>query len=157
MNEFIYKENQCPGQDEFFHLYETTGWNREYGLEPEEMHRALSNSWYMTSAYDGDLLVGFGRVLSDGLMHALITEMIVLPEYQGRGVGKELLLRITKKCQEHKIRDIQLFSAKGKAGFYRKYGYSARPENGPGMEIKFKPGLDKAGGDSVASEPGSRS
>lgn len=136
----IYKENTIPDAAEFFALFESTGWNKEYGLDKYELHRAMANCWYMCSAHDGEKLVGFGRVLSDGKLHALITEMIILPEYQGHGIGKEILKMLTDVCSANKIRDIQLFSAKGKAGFYEKYGYQRRPEEGPGMEIKYKPG-----------------
>ncbi|MCP5045980.1 MAG: GNAT family N-acetyltransferase [bacterium] len=133
----IYKENEIPRCDAFFRLYESTGWNKEYQLTAEEIHRCIPHSWYMVSVYDSDSLVGFGRVLSDGKMHALITEMIVLPEYQGQGIGKQILKYLTDQCLSHQIRDIQLFSAKGKVGFYEKYGYKKRPDSGPGMEIKF--------------------
>lgn len=138
----IYKENHMPEKDAFFKLYESTGWNEEYKLTADEIFDCLSASWYMVSAYDEDRLVGFGRVLSDGKLHALITEMIVLPDYQGQGIGKAIIEFITSICLKHEIRDIQLFSAKGKAGFYEKYGYSRRPESGPGMEIKFKKCVD---------------
>jgi ribosomal protein S18 acetylase RimI-like enzyme len=136
-----YKENQLPDRGAFFELFGSTGWNEEYGLSSDEIFHAIENSWYMVSAYDEGRLVGYGRVLSDGKLHALITEMIVLPEYQGRGIGREVLKYLTDICQSHKIRDIQLFSAKGKAGFYEKFGFSRRSEAGPGMEIKYKPGL----------------
>jgi ribosomal protein S18 acetylase RimI-like enzyme len=135
----VYKTNEVPGKEEFFHLFETTGWNEEYKLSAVEIHDCLQKSWYTVSAYDKDRLVGFGRIISDGKLHALITEMIVLPEYQGQSIGKEILKYLTDECTRHKIRDVQLFSAKGKAGFYEKYGFGRRPENGPGMEIKFKP------------------
>lgn len=135
-----FKENEIPSKDEFFSLFESTGWNDEYGLSGEELLECLSNSWYMVSAFDENKLVGFGRVISDGKLHALITEMIVLPDYQGKSIGKGILDRLTRQCQKSGIRDIQLFSAKGKAGFYEKYGFSRRPESGPGMELKFKPG-----------------
>lgn len=120
-------------------MFESTGWNEEYKLTADEIHGAMSASWYIVSAYDGERLAGFGRVLSDGKLHALITEMIVLPDYQGQGIGRDILKYITDICVEHQIRDIQLFSAKGKAGFYEKYGYTRRPEAGPGMEIKILP------------------
>jgi ribosomal protein S18 acetylase RimI-like enzyme len=135
----VYKENHMPGLEAFYDLYVSTGWNEKYQLTADEIYGSLPASWYMVSVYDGDKLVGFGRVLSDGKLHALITEMIVLPDYQGRGIGKEILSYITAVCREHEIRDIQLFAAKGKAGFYEKYGYTRRPEAGPGMEIEFKP------------------
>jgi len=134
-----YKENETPGKDAFFTLYESTGWNEEYRLTSDEIYQCIGASWYMVSAYDGKRLVGFGRILSDGKLHALITEMIVLPEYQGNGIGRQILKLITDVCFKHEIRDIQLFSAKGKAGFYEKFGYKRRPEKGPGMEIKYMP------------------
>jgi len=38
----------------------------------------------------------------------------------------------------HKIRDIQLFSAKGYSGFYKNRGFKERPDNAPGMEYQAK-------------------
>jgi ribosomal protein S18 acetylase RimI-like enzyme len=134
-----YRENEKPGKDDFFRLYLSTGWNEEYKLTADEIFECMTASWYMVSAYDGQQLVGFGRILSDGKLHALITEMIVLPEYQGNGIGRQILKMITEVCFKHEIRDIQLFSARGKAGFYEKFGYKRRPEKGPGMEIKNMP------------------
>ena len=75
-----YKENELPGKQAIFELFESTGWNEEYGLTADEIHRALGSSWYSVSVYDGERLAGYGRIISDGKMHALITEMIVLPE-----------------------------------------------------------------------------
>ncbi len=136
----IYKENTVPGVEEFFELFESTGWNEEYGLDHTDLYLAIRSSWRICTVYDDEKLVGFGRIISDGQLHALITEMIVLPEYQGRGIGKQILKILTDYCVAAKIRDIQLFSAKGKAGFYEKYGFTRRPEDAPGMEIKYKPG-----------------
>jgi ribosomal protein S18 acetylase RimI-like enzyme len=136
----IYEENSLPNLEDFFTLFESTGWNEEYGLDLTDLYLAIGSSWRIVTVYDDEKLVGFGRVISDGILHALITEMIVLPEYQGRGIGKEILKMLTDVCAAEKIRDIQLFSAKGKSGFYEKYGFTRRPENAPGMEIKYKPG-----------------
>ena len=43
------------------------------------------------SAYDGERLVWCLRVLTDGYFFGTITELLVLPEYQGRGIGSRLL------------------------------------------------------------------
>ena len=131
----IYREDQ-PSRDGFFKLYETTGWNAGYGFSREDLHEALKHSWHMVAAYDGDELVGFGRVLSDGVYHAFICEMIVHSGYQGQGIGREILARLVAKCQAHNIRLIQLFSATGKAEFYRKFGFEERQPGAPGMQLK---------------------
>jgi len=42
----------------------------------------------------------------------------VLPAYQGQGIGSRILADLVERCRSHGIYDIQLFCAKGKAGFY---------------------------------------
>ena len=127
---------KLPDQDQFFDLFETTGWNTKYELSREELFLALKNSWYSISVYDNKELVGFGRIICDGVVHALILDVIVSPEKQGEGIGKEIMNKLTTKCKNHSIRDIQLFSAKGKAGFYEKLGFEVRKKDSPGMGLE---------------------
>ena len=96
--------------------------------------QALRSSWYVLSAYDGEQLVGFGRLVSDGILHAMIYELIVLPEYRCRGIGGQILEKLVDKCREAGVRDIQLFCARGKRAFYEKRGFAVRPEDEPGMQ-----------------------
>jgi len=125
---------EMPSQEQFWDLFQTTGWNDTYHLSPQELFQAVSANWFAVSAFDGERLVGFGRVVSDGVVHAMIYEMIVLPEYQGQGIGKQILRLIVQKCLEANIRDIQLFCARGKRSFYEKFGFAARPDDAPGMQ-----------------------
>ncbi len=129
-------KTELPDIHQYFQLFESTGWNEEYKLSKEKLYSSLSKSYSTISAYEGEKLIGFGRILSDGILHAMIYEMIVYPEYQGKGIGAKILDLLVQKCQDDKIRDIQLFCAKGKRGFYEKYGFSARPEDAPGMDYK---------------------
>jgi len=128
--------NTLPPKDAFFALFESTGWNQEYKLASDALFEAVQRSWYMVGAYDGERLVGFGRILSDGILHALIVEMMVLPEYRGRHIGSTVLKHLVQACREHGVRDVQLFSARGKHGFYKKYGFVERAADAPGMELK---------------------
>lgn len=105
-------------------------------MSSEELGRALKKSWYAVSAYSGDKLVGHGRVISDGIHHALIVDMIVHPRWKGNGIGKTILEKLLKKCLKHRIRDIQLFCARGKMNFYRRFGFRERPSDAPGMQWK---------------------
>ena len=127
---------QLPTVTQFFELFETTGWNAKYELSKEELFTALKNSWYTISVLDNNQLVGFGRIICDGVVHALILDVIIHPEKQGKGIGKDVMDKLVSKCKEHKIRDIQLFSAKDKAGFYEKLGFKSRAEYSPGMELE---------------------
>jgi len=130
--------HDLPPKDAFFRLFESTGWNEDYQVDRNEIYQALQNSWYTISAYEDEQLVGFGRLVCDGVLHAVLFDVIIHPDFQGRGIGKQITHGLVIKCIAHKIRDIQLFCAKGKIGFYEKCGFVKRPDNGPGMEIKMK-------------------
>ncbi len=129
-------EERNPAVEDYYPLFLTTSWNDEYGFTAEEVATAIARSWYAGSAYVGDKLVGYGRVISDGVHHALIVDMIVEPAHQGQGIGSGILKRIVDRCRAFRIRDVQLFAAKGKAGFYEGHGFAARPGEAPGMELR---------------------
>jgi GNAT superfamily N-acetyltransferase len=132
----------APSAEAFKALYDTTGWGppeRQTSLYA----RALEGSWLTCAAYHGDELVGFGRVISDGELHAFITEMIVAPSFQLQGVGKEIVQRLIGGCLERGVTDIQLFCAQGKRPFYEKAGFMAREESRPGMQFVGHPAPKK--------------
>lgn len=47
------------------------------------------NSTLVISAWDKERLVGAVRVLSDKVIRSVIYDLVVDPEYQGKGIGKE--------------------------------------------------------------------
>lgn len=62
-------------------------WQGDYDIERTK--EALSKTLNIT-AYDGKVLVGCLRILSDGYYFGTITELLVLPEYQKQGIGSKL-------------------------------------------------------------------
>jgi ribosomal protein S18 acetylase RimI-like enzyme len=135
MDSFEFR-NTLPPKEAFFILFESTGWNTEYHLDQDRLFEALSESRCMVSVYQNETLVGFGRLISDGILHALIIDVIVLPEYQRKGIGQAIMDRLMEYCRTRDIKDVQLFCAQGKAVFYEKLGFTRRPDDAPGMEIK---------------------
>jgi GNAT superfamily N-acetyltransferase len=127
---------QLPDKYEYFTLFDTTGWNKVYQASPDELETTNKNSWLVISAYDENKLVGFGRVVTDFVLHAMIYDMIVLPDYQGMGIGTMIIEALVTRCKEQGIRDIQLFCAKGKRTFYERNGFEVRAEDSPGMQLK---------------------
>ena len=134
MAQITYRDDK-PEPDDYAALFETTGWNACYQASRAELEQALAQSWYVVCAYEGERLVGIGRIVSDGVLYAMIYDMIVRPSHQGRGIGTTILRRLVARCREAGLRDIQLFAAQGKAGFYRKRGFVARPADAPGMRF----------------------
>ncbi len=122
-----------PAATEFRTLYLATGWG-----SPTEEHcaRALAGSWAVCSARDAEgALVGVGRMISDGAMHAYVNEMIVREDARGAGVGAEILRRLVALAASAGVTQIQLFAARGRAPFYARHGFVPRPDDAPGMEI----------------------
>ena len=88
--------------------------------KPEKLRRAFENTHTVVFAYDGEQLVGLGRAISDGEYYSGIFDVVVLPEYQGQGIGKKMMNAIHDRIpQETTI----LFAAIGKEPFYEKCGY----------------------------------
>ena len=56
--------------------------------------RILEGSAYIVLALEGGRVIGFVSAISDGVLSAYISLLEVLPEYQGRGVGRELMTRM---------------------------------------------------------------
>lgn len=59
--------------------------------EDEEMIKLFKNSEYHCLAMDHGQVVGLIRVLSDDVLTSWVTEIIVRPEYQRKGIGTRLL------------------------------------------------------------------
>jgi N-acetylglutamate synthase-like GNAT family acetyltransferase len=130
----VYKES-APAAQEYHQLFVSTGWTRVIQVSADDLITAINNSWYWISAYENDKLVGVGRVISDGLLYALICDLIVLSANQKHGVGGDILSRLTKKCKEAGIRRVWLFATPGTSLFYQRNGFIARPANAPGMQL----------------------
>ena len=88
---------------------------------PDALETVMGNSRYKCFVYDGEVLVGAGRVVADGLDAAYIADIAVHPEYQGRGVGQAIVRRLVDLADGH--RRIILYANPGREGFYRKLGF----------------------------------
>ncbi len=127
--------NEVPTTADFIRLYRGTGWTEAFEVPDERLAAALVGAWYGVIALAGGEVVGTGLVISDGVLHALIVDVIVDPDWRGRGVGTGLMRRLVARCEEAGILQTQLFCARGKRSFYEKLGFVARPDDGPGMEL----------------------
>lgn len=134
-NSIVIKET-LPDINDYWELFQTTGWNQDYNFSVQDLANAIQHSWYSVSMYDSNKLIGFGRVIADGIHHAFIVDLIIHPAYQGKGFGSKLLNNLVNKCKDSRIKDIQLFAAKDKYEFYEKFGFERRPINAPGMQLQ---------------------
>lgn len=126
-------------RDDYRSMRTRIGW---VGVSDRQAEIGLANSAYQISALnESGQTVGFGRVVSDGGFFVLIADVIVLPEYQGRGIGREILNRllsyVKSTIQAGETVSISLMAAKDKEAFYEQFGFLRRPneERGAGMSL----------------------
>lgn len=96
------------------------------GRSRETIERLVRESTRVIAAYDGDALVGFCRVMSDGSSMAWLGDVYVLPSHRGRGIGLELV-REAVEFPAH--RDLQWYLGTRDAHeLYAKFGFEAANE-----------------------------
>lgn len=128
-------KSEIPTED-YNNMRLAVGWK---SLDPRQAETGLKNSAYLTAAWDGDKPVGMARVISDGGYMTLIVDVMVLPDYQGRGIGRQLLTNINAWLdslgKDGLCIMVNLMATTGNEGFYEKFGFEARPNDrmGAGM------------------------
>lgn len=63
-------------------------------IDPEQLAAGLKGSAFIAAACDIGRTVGMARLIWDGGGVALVTDVIVLPEYQAQGIEAELVSQI---------------------------------------------------------------
>ncbi len=98
---------------------------------------SLQNSLYWVCVLKDQQVIGCGRVIGDGALCFYVQDIIVLPQYQGRGLGRRIMDKVMEylRANAHRGGFVGLMAAKGAEGFYLKYGFMTRPtkDYGPGM------------------------
>ncbi len=96
---------------------------------------ALDNSLYTIAVRDRGALIGFGRVVGDGAIVYVVSDVMVDINYQGRGIGKMIMEQITKYLDDNTDEDayITLIAVKPADKLYEKYGFVHAEPNFSGM------------------------
>ena len=108
-------------------LYQANEWSS--AQKPELLHKALVASHSVVTAWDGTRLVGLGNAISDGYLVVYYPHLLVLPEYQGRGIGRELMLRLMTRYEG--FHQHMLVADGGALDFYRKCGFERAGKTEP--------------------------
>ena len=99
-------------------LYTANHWSA--AQKPQALHQALRNSHGLVSAWDGEQLVGIGNALSDGFLVVYYPQLLVLPAYQGQGIGQRSLARL--KLRYAGLHMQMLVADAAEIAFYEKCG-----------------------------------
>ncbi len=88
--------------------------------DPSIVQQSFTGSYARCFVEDNGQLVGAGRAISDGATNSAIFDVVVLPEYQGRGIGKAIMHYLLERLPE---RSVLLVSVPRQEPFYRKLGF----------------------------------
>jgi predicted N-acetyltransferase YhbS len=114
-----YSDRRDLPLDGVLNLYRANAWSS--ADKPEALYKALTSSHSLVSAWDDGKLVGLGNAISDGYLVVYYPHLIVLPEYQGQGIGTELMRRLMARY--HGFHQ-HILVADGRAlDFYKKCGF----------------------------------
>jgi len=88
--------------------------------QPDGLRAVFHNSPIRCFVWDEDQLIGAGRAISDGVRYSVVFDVVLLPDYQGHGIGRKIMQFIT---DQSKAPSTLLFAVPGKEFFYAKLGY----------------------------------
>ncbi|MBD5627590.1 MAG: GNAT family N-acetyltransferase [Desulfovibrio sp.] len=124
--------------EEYCRLRKAVGWPE---LPLEEAAAGLRHSAYKASCRRDGEVIGAVRIVWDHGYIAYFSDLMVLPAWQGRGIGKKLTQLALSWVEGHrrpgwKIK-VVLISTAGNEGFYKKFDFTERPEGsmGAGMDL----------------------
>jgi GNAT superfamily N-acetyltransferase len=115
--EWIYSSENLDW-DELSHLYLIAPLGQK---SPSDLKISFSNSMFKCFVYDSGKLIAAGRALADGVDCSYICDVAVHPDYQGKGLGREVVTKLVDFSKDH--RKIILYAAVGKEPFYLKLGF----------------------------------
>lgn len=115
-----YKTNPGASPESIAALRRSVGWG---GMEAELRDPALRD-YLQIACYDGDELVGFLDVVSNGVTDAYIQDVMVRPDYQGKGIGTELMNRAINRLKADHIYMVSvIYGEEELRPFYERFGF----------------------------------
>ena len=115
--------------EEITNLYQSVGWTN-YLERIGILEDAYANSLCVLGAYDSDRLVGIIRAVGDGQTIVFVQDIIVLPEYQRKGIGTKLLKAVMDKYSDVYQMELLTDNTEKTKAFYRSVGFSSSDDMG---------------------------
>lgn len=125
MSEFTIKYNELSAE-EFIFLWETV-WGDGPSLEQTKL--AMEHTLFRVSIFDGDKIIAMARMIGDMGLDYYIKDVVVVPDYQGKGVGRMLINELLNFINMNGIKDTNIFvelcAMPDKMPFYEKFGFDS--------------------------------
>lgn len=116
-------------------LREAVGWNRmERDLSDPRLHNA-----FHLCAFDGEQLVGYVAVVSNGVTDAYIQDVMVHPDWQHQSVGTQLIQRVLARLKAEGVYMVSvIYGGADLAPYYEGFGFTTMLCG----QMELRPGRD---------------
>lgn len=134
-----FKVETSINSKDFIKIRQELGWKE---ISEKQVEKALGNSMFNISIFDNDVCVGIGRVVGDNILKGMLTDVMIMKEYQGKGIGKLIITTLIEKIKDN-LNEGDLFQLEasptsGNRDFYIKCGLKYKPENQDGVYLWIK-------------------
>ena len=130
--------------EDLFELRKQLGWK---DINIEQIKKGLKNTEYKISIYEDDTMVACGRIVSDYSFKGVLSDVMVNPDYQGKGYGKNVVTTLFKNVRDNlKVGEkyqIEATPTSGNRDFYVKCGMKYKPEVQDGTFLWIDKSLHK--------------
>ena len=130
-----YIENNLTYED-YVVLRTSVNW---CNFNEEQTRKSVSNSLYTITVIEDNRAIAMGRMIGDG-MYFLIVDVVVRPEYQGKGIGSQIMDRLIGYVDSQTPvggrSSVQLIAEKGKEEFYIQKGFKLIPHEFCGFGMR---------------------
>lgn len=114
-----YSERRDLSKKVVLPLYEQNNWAA--ASKPGRLVAGLNASHSLVTAWDGSVLVGLGNAISDGHLVVYYPHLLVLPAYQRKGIGREIMARMQEIYAD--FHQQMLLADEAAAQFYQRIGF----------------------------------
>jgi ribosomal protein S18 acetylase RimI-like enzyme len=108
-------------EEDIIELYKAGGWWKDH--YKSEIKLLIKGSFAFAVAVHKNKAVGMGRLLSDGVSDAYIQDLVVLPKFRDKGIGREIVKTLVEHCKSEGILWIGLIAEPNQDKFYSNLGF----------------------------------
>ena len=124
---------------DFIKLRKVLGWKE---INIKQVQKALDNTMCMVSVKVDNETIALGRIVGDYSCKGVLSDILVHPDYQGKGFGKivvtSLLQMVQNSLNEGDVFQIEATPTCGNREFYIKCGFKYKPQNQDGVYVWIK-------------------
>jgi len=129
---------RLPSVEDYQRLRRSVGWSE---VSDEAAATGLARSLASFCLVDAaEQILGIGRVVGDAGVYFYVQDVIVDERARGRGHGGALMAALLAYVERAAVPGafVGLMAARGVSGFYKRYGFERRPDDGPGMAMTWR-------------------